>query len=75
MFPRTPFLAALCLLATAALPAQAAAVRDDSFTTSDGVRIHKLEAGKATSAPALVLIPGWTLSASLWREQLEAFSA
>jgi len=71
---RTPCLAALCLLAAAVLPAQAAAIRDSSFTTSDGVRIHALEAGKAAGAPALVLIPGWTLSASLWRGQLEAFS-
>ncbi|HWY24802.1 MAG TPA: alpha/beta hydrolase [Nevskia sp.] len=76
----SPFkhLAALCLLAVMAPPAQAAAkdqaVRDNTFTTGDSVHIHYLEAGKAGSAPALVLIPGWTLSASLWREQLQAFS-
>jgi len=68
-------LGACCLLAAAALPARAGDIRDASFTTSDGVRIHSLEAGTPGAAPALVLIPGWTLSASLWRGQLEAFSA
>lgn len=47
--------------------------RDGYFTTDDGARIHYLQAGTG-NAPALVLIPGWTLTASLWREQLQRFS-
>ncbi|MBT8447623.1 MAG: alpha/beta hydrolase [Gammaproteobacteria bacterium] len=40
--------------------------------TSDGVRLHYLEAG--TGAP-LVLIPGWSQTAAEFRYQLEALSA
>lgn len=47
--------------------------REGYFTTDDGARIHYLHAG-AGHAPALVLIPGWTLTATLWREQLQRFS-
>ena len=53
----------------------AASISDGSFATHDGARIHYLEAGQDKAAPALVLIPGWTLTASLWREQLQRFSA
>jgi microsomal epoxide hydrolase len=42
--------------------------------TDDGARIHCLQAGQDSAAPALVLIPGWMLTASLWREQLQRFS-
>jgi non-heme chloroperoxidase len=47
--------------------------RDGYFTTDDGARIHYLQAGGG-NAPALVLIPGWTLTATLWGEQLQRFS-
>ncbi|GGA21750.1 alpha/beta fold hydrolase [Dyella nitratireducens] len=50
------------------------AIRDAYVTTDDGARIHYLQAGGDGSAPALVLIPGWTLTASLWHEQLQRFS-
>lgn len=53
----------------------AAGVSDGYFTTDDGARIHYLQAGQDQAAPALVLIPGWTLTASLWHEQLERFSS
>jgi non-heme chloroperoxidase len=51
-----------------------ASIRNNSFTTSDGARIHYLTAGQMTPAPALVFIPGWTLTASLWNQQLRTFS-
>ncbi|WP_158628917.1 alpha/beta fold hydrolase [Dyella choica] len=54
---------------------QAAAIGNGYFSTDDGARIHYLQAGQDRAAPALVLIPGWTLTASLWREQLQRFSA
>ncbi|HUA79408.1 MAG TPA: alpha/beta hydrolase [Dyella sp.] len=50
------------------------AISDGYFTTDDGARIHYLRAGDSHAAPALVLIPGWTLTASLWHEQLQHFS-
>jgi non-heme chloroperoxidase len=52
----------------------AATINDGYFTTDDGARIHYLQAGQNHDAPALVLIPGWTLTASLWHEQLQRFS-
>ncbi len=42
------------------------------FTTSDGVRLHYLEAGRG---PAIVFIPGWTMPAWIWEAQLRHFSA
>ncbi len=42
------------------------------FTTSDGVRIHYLEAGKG---PAIFFIPGWTMPAWIWEQQIAHFSS
>jgi len=50
-------------------------IRDNYITTTDGAQIHYLQAGKATAEPAIVFIPGWTLSASLWNQELRTFSA
>jgi non-heme chloroperoxidase len=49
-------------------------IRDSYITTTDSAQIHYLQAGKATTAPAIVFIPGWTLSASLWNQELRTFS-
>ncbi|WP_266169298.1 alpha/beta fold hydrolase [Dyella subtropica] len=54
--------------------ASSAAIHDGDFVTSDGAHIHYLYAGARDTEPALVLIPGWTLTASLWRGQLDTFS-
>jgi microsomal epoxide hydrolase len=53
------------------------AVQSRWFTTSDGVRLHYLEAGAAHapgSTPVLVFIPGWTMPAWIWRQQIEHFA-
>ena len=42
------------------------------FTTSDGVRLHYLEAG---SGPLLVFVPGWTMPAEIWDFQIRHFAA
>ncbi|GLQ88842.1 alpha/beta fold hydrolase [Dyella flagellata] len=52
-----------------------AAIGEGDFSTDDGAHIHYWQAGQDHAAPALVLIPGWTLSATLWHEQLQRFSA
>lgn len=52
-----------------------ASIREGYARTSDGIRIHYLESGDASSPRALVLITGWRLPAYLWNEQLERFSA
>ncbi|HUB14044.1 MAG TPA: alpha/beta hydrolase [Acetobacteraceae bacterium] len=43
------------------------------FETSDGVRLHYLEAGPP-GAHILVFIPGWTMPAWIWAPQIAAFS-
>jgi non-heme chloroperoxidase len=39
------------------------------LTTRDGVRIHFLDAGRG---PVIVLLPGWSQSAAMFRHQIEA---
>jgi non-heme chloroperoxidase len=46
-------------------------VTDHYFKTSDGVRLHYLEAG-AESAHTLVFVPGWTMPAWIWMPQIQA---
>ncbi len=48
------------------------------FTTSDGTRLHVLEAmpdSLPKGAPVIALIPGWSMPASIWHQQLEALGA
>jgi non-heme chloroperoxidase len=68
---RTPAAILLCILLTPALLAQTPAAKSDFFKTSDGIRIHYLEAG---SGQAIVFIPGWTMPAWIWQKQIDAFS-
>lgn len=49
-------------------------IRDNYITTTDGAQIHYLQAGKATTASTIVFIPGWTLSASLWNQELRTLA-
>ena len=49
-------------------------VQSRYFETSDGVRLHYLEAGPP-GAHVLVFIPGWTMPAWIWAPQIAAFSA
>jgi non-heme chloroperoxidase len=46
-------------------------MRTGEVTTNDGVRLHYVEAG---TGPDLLLVSGWTLTARLWRHQIEEFS-
>lgn len=50
-----------------------AQTRDRYFLSSDGVRLHYLEAGP-TAAHTIVFVPGWTMPAWIWAPQIEAFS-
>jgi non-heme chloroperoxidase len=58
----------ICILVTPSAFAQA---KSDFFKTSDGVRIHYVEAG---SGRAIVFIPGWTMPAWIWQKQIDEFS-
>jgi len=42
---------------------------DGTFVTSDGVRLHYIEAGKGRS---IVFVPGWTMPADIWQPQIDA---
>jgi non-heme chloroperoxidase len=59
----------ICILTAPAVIAQAP--KSDFFKTSDGVRIHYLEAG---SGRPIVFIPGWTMPAWIWQKQIDEFS-
>ncbi len=59
----------LLLHATSAIAAESR-----FFTTTDGVRLHYIEAGPP-GADTIVFVPGWTMPAWIWSRQVEAFSA
>src|SRR4051812_31567292 len=65
----------LVLILACVAPASEAelAIQSRFFVTSDGVRLHYLEAG-SPRAPTLVLVPGWTMPAWIWGPQIRAFS-
>jgi microsomal epoxide hydrolase len=49
------------------------AVQSRFFLTSDGVRLHYLEAGPRTGH-TIVFVPGWTMPAWIWQPQIRAFA-
>jgi non-heme chloroperoxidase len=62
----------LCILSVPAIVTQTQAqTKTAFFKTSDGIRIHYLEAG---SGRPIVLIPGWTMPAWIWQKQIDEFS-
>ncbi|HXV12096.1 MAG TPA: alpha/beta hydrolase [Burkholderiales bacterium] len=56
-------------------------IRSTDLVTSDGVRLHVLEAGPAGraraggTAPVLAFVPGWSMPAAIWRPQLVQLGA
>jgi non-heme chloroperoxidase len=50
----------------------AAPVQHHTFTTSDGVRLHYIEAGRGNKT--LVLIPGWLMPAAVFEKQFATLS-
>jgi len=61
----------LAALAVSGFTKEALGFQDGYFTTSDGVRLHYLIAGKG---PFLLFEPGWLMPASIWKHQLTYFS-
>ena len=52
-------------------------IKSTGFVTSDGVRLHVLEAcprgaaaTPAARSPVIAFVPGWSMPAAIWREQL-----
>ncbi|MGI4955758.1 MAG: alpha/beta fold hydrolase [Janthinobacterium lividum] len=60
----------LCLF----MSLHAAQAADKQFTTSDGVRLHLIEAGPP-NANTIVFVPGWTMPAWIFQLQVNALSA
>jgi len=52
--------------------ANAVSIQDHDFRTSDGVRLHYLEAGQGE--PTLVFVPGWLMPARIFEGQLASLS-
>jgi len=50
-----------------------AAAAERFFTTTDGVRLHFTETGPG-NAPTLVFVPGWTMPAWIFQQQIKFFS-
>ncbi|MEO8136982.1 MAG: alpha/beta hydrolase [Betaproteobacteria bacterium] len=49
---------------------------DSNFLTSDGVRLHFLQAGKGDEVrPVIVFVPGWSMPASIWKKPMELLAA
>lgn len=69
-----PSIITLVLGTLAMAQGPAASVKDAYFVTKDSTKIHYLDSGKNTSAPTLVLIPGWRLPAGIWEAQIQYFS-
>jgi non-heme chloroperoxidase len=62
----------LCILSVPGVHAQTTTTTKSGFIkTSDGIRIHYLEAG---SGRPVVFIPGWTMPAWIWQKQIDEFS-
>ena len=75
MIPAALLAAALATLVAALHPAQVD-LKSTHFTTTDGVRLHVIEAGESRPGePAIAFVPGWSMPASIWRRQLEALGA
>ena len=51
----------------------AARARDAHFYTSDGVRLHLIEDGDP-ARETIVFVPGWTMPAWIFQQQINAFS-
>lgn len=62
-----------CLLARPLAAQSLPGARDRFFVTTDGVRLHYIEAGRPT-AHTIVLVPGWTMPAWIWSAQIADFA-
>lgn len=63
------------MAATDKKPAAPVVISSHFFRTSDGARLHYLQARPSATggtAQVIVLVPGWSMPASLWRAQLRS---
>jgi pimeloyl-ACP methyl ester carboxylesterase len=63
------------LVACTAFAADSGGKPPDRYVTMrDNARIRYVERGENAGRPPLLLIPGWTFSASIWTHQIDVFS-
>jgi non-heme chloroperoxidase len=60
-----------CVLIVSSCANAVVRARSATFRTSDGVSLHYFDAG---TGPAIVLIPGWTMSADIFEPQINELS-
>jgi non-heme chloroperoxidase len=72
--PVLPILVLLLVSLGIAGAQPATSVQSRFFTTSDGVRLHYIEAGPPR-AHTVVLVPGWTMPGWIWGPQIRDLSA
>jgi non-heme chloroperoxidase len=66
------FILTILLLCVSSGPhAMAQTAKSGFITTSDGVRIHYVEAG---AGRAIVFIPGWMMPGCIWQKQIDGLS-
>jgi microsomal epoxide hydrolase len=56
------------------LPRELPQTRRGDFVTSDGVRLSFLHRGSPAGQASMLLVPGWSMPASIWSEQMVALS-
>jgi len=54
--------------------AESSADSSRAVEVADGVSLRVIEAGKPDAQPALVFIPGWSMSADIWKHQIDTFA-
>ncbi len=59
------------LLVQTAMAGTPSPAQSGFFTSSDGVRLHYLQAGKGRS---ILFVPGWTMPAWIWEHQIAYFA-
>jgi non-heme chloroperoxidase len=63
----------LLLLVEPAVAQSDVAAQSRYFVTSDGVRLHYLEAGPS-AGHTIIFVPGWTMPAWIWGPQIQVFA-
>src|SRR5438552_10023271 len=76
LFPRSIVLLIAGITASAeALRADSASgVRERKVDAGEGVSLRAIEAGQAGPGPTLVFVPGWSMGADIWRQQIDRFA-
>jgi len=46
-----------------------------NFQTSDGARLSWLQTGERSSRPSFLLVPGWSMPATIWQRQMQHLAA